>query len=55
MTKIKSANDKRYTVLLHQSVYHRLKSRGMFGESFSDVVDRLLDESEKVAAVKGDM
>jgi predicted CopG family antitoxin len=38
---------KRCTVLLKEEVYSRLRAIGRFGESFSDVVARLIDESEK--------
>jgi predicted CopG family antitoxin len=36
---------KRITVGLRQDVYDTLASRGRFGESFSDVVSRLIEES----------
>jgi predicted CopG family antitoxin len=42
-----STQFKRCTVLLKQDVYKRLKKRGRFGKSFSDVVARLIDESEE--------
>ena len=35
---------KRTTVSLDASVYYRLKSRGEFGETFSEVVGRILDQ-----------
>ena len=35
---------RRTTVSLDASVYHRLKSRGEFGETFSEVVGRILDQ-----------
>jgi len=34
--------------LLKENVYRQLKGRGRFGESFSDVVERLLDETKGV-------
>jgi predicted CopG family antitoxin len=37
---------KRVTVGLRHDVYVRLKDRGRFGESFSDLVSRLIDEVE---------
>ena len=35
---------KRITVSLDVEVYQRLKKQGNFGDSFSDVVSRILDE-----------
>lgn len=40
----KDTGSKRCTVLLREDVYQRLKQEGIFGESFSDVVARVLDE-----------
>ena len=37
---------KRVTVGLRHDVYAKLKDRGRFGESFSDLVSRLIDEVE---------
>src|SRR5919197_4697202 len=39
---------KRNTVGLRQEVYSRLKNKGRFGESFSELISRLLDESEEI-------
>lgn len=39
---------KRTTVSLEIQVYQRLRSRGQFGESFSELVKRVLDELDKV-------
>jgi predicted CopG family antitoxin len=38
-------SSKRCTVLLKDDVYNRLRKMGRFGESFSDVISRLIDES----------
>lgn len=35
---------KRTTVSLDANVYHRLKSRGEFGETFSEIIGRILDQ-----------
>ena len=40
----KETKSKRYTVLLQEDVYNRLKSQGIFGESFSELISRLLDK-----------
>jgi predicted CopG family antitoxin len=32
------------TVLLTKDVYHRLREKGKFGETFSDIVERLLNQ-----------
>lgn len=37
---------RRVTVGLRHDVYARLKDMGRFGESFSDLVSRLIDEVE---------
>jgi predicted CopG family antitoxin len=35
---------KRCTILLKEDIYKRLKTKGKFGESFSELISRLLDE-----------
>ncbi|HET9807786.1 MAG TPA: antitoxin VapB family protein [Nitrososphaeraceae archaeon] len=35
---------KRCTILLKEGIYQRLKTKGKFGESFSELISRLLDE-----------
>jgi len=35
---------KRHTVSIRHSTYEELKSAGKFGESFSDLLSRILDE-----------
>jgi predicted CopG family antitoxin len=37
---------KRCTILLKEDIYKRLKTKGKFGESFSELISRLLDEIE---------
>lgn len=37
----------RKNLSIHIDTYEKLKSRGKFGESFSDIIDRLLDEKNK--------
>jgi predicted CopG family antitoxin len=44
-----NVSNKRCTILLRESVYRRLKSKGIFGESFSDLIERLLDDMERNA------
>lgn len=44
MSNMNCSPNKRCTVLLQEQVYKRLKTSGQFGESFSDLVARLLDE-----------
>jgi predicted CopG family antitoxin len=39
---------KRTTVSLDARVYQRLKSRGEFGETFSEVVRRILDQLDAI-------
>ena len=42
-----SSNKRRCTVLLREDVYQRLRKKGLFGESFSDLINRLLTETDK--------
>jgi predicted CopG family antitoxin len=45
----------RHTVSITSNVYTRLRNHGRFGESFNDLVNRLVDEiEEKDAAQRGD-
>jgi predicted CopG family antitoxin len=39
---------RRVTVALREDVYTKLKNKGRFQESFSDLVARLLDEVDKL-------
>jgi predicted CopG family antitoxin len=46
---------KRCTILLKEDIYNRLKTKGKFGESFSELICRLLDEidfSKKIKEVE---
>ena len=43
MSNIKYSYDKN-TVLLTKDVYLRLREKGKFGETFSDIVERLLNQ-----------
>jgi len=43
-----SSNKRRCTVLLREEVYQRLRKKGLFGESFSDLINRLLTEMDKI-------
>ena len=47
-----SVGNKRVNVGLRYEVYTRLKDQGRFGESFSDLVSRIIDASDKNAVVK---
>ena len=38
---------KRITVGLRHDVYTRLRDKGKFGETFSDIVSRLINEADK--------
>lgn len=44
----------RINVALTQGTYNKLKEKGKFGESFSALVSRLLDELDKDGLLKGD-
>jgi predicted CopG family antitoxin len=41
---------KRITVGLRYDIYNRLRDKGKFGESFSDLINRLLTEIETIKA-----
>ncbi|MGB6530537.1 MAG: antitoxin VapB family protein [Candidatus Nitrosopolaris sp.] len=38
--------NERHTITIHREVYQRLKKKGLFGESYSDVLSRLLDSAD---------
>jgi predicted CopG family antitoxin len=40
----KNTKYKRCTILLKEDIYKRLKTKGKFGESFSELICRLLDD-----------
>jgi hypothetical protein len=44
MNNIKYYSYDKSTVLLTKQVYQRLREKGKFGETFSDVVERLLNQ-----------
>ena len=44
---------KRISVGLRQDVYTILRNKGKFGETFSDLVSRLIDEIDTAIADKG--
>jgi hypothetical protein len=44
---------KRVTVGLRQDVYTRLRNKGRFGETFTDLVSRLIDEIDTAIADNG--
>lgn len=39
---------KRTTISLDADIYHRLKSKGKFGETFSEVIGRILDRLDVI-------
>jgi predicted CopG family antitoxin len=44
--------NKRINVGLRYEVYTRLKDQGRFGESFSDLVSRIIDAADKNTVLK---
>ena len=52
MTNIKYYYEKS-TVLLTKEVYQRLREKGKFGETFSDIVERLLNQIDYLESNKG--
>ena len=47
MSNINCSSYKRCTLLVKEDVYRRLRAKGRFGESYSALLDRLLDELDK--------
>ena len=47
--------NKRCTILLKEDIYKRLKTKGKFGESFSELISRLLDEIDFLGENKGEI
>ncbi len=45
----------RHTITLGHQTFVRLKKKGMFGESCTDLVSRLLDQLEKVKDSQGEI
>jgi predicted CopG family antitoxin len=43
---------KRHTVSITEEVYKKLKHEGRFGETYSELVARLIDKSEKSSGGK---
>ena len=48
MNNIKYYSYNKSTVLLTKEVYQRLREKGKFGETFSDIVERLLNQIDYV-------
>ena len=48
MSDRKYSECKRRTILVREDVYNRLTTKGKFGESFSGLIARILDEIEEV-------
>jgi predicted CopG family antitoxin len=48
MNNIKYYSYNKSTVLLTKEVYQRLRKKGKFGETFSDIVERLLNQIDYV-------
>lgn len=44
MNNIRYYSYEKSTVLLTKEVYQRLREKGKFGETFSDIVERLLNQ-----------
>ena len=49
-----SAGNKRVNVGLKYKVYTKLKDQGRFGESFSDLVSRIIDAANKNTLLQGE-
>jgi predicted CopG family antitoxin len=53
MNNIKYYSYEKSTVLLTKEVYQRLREKGKFGETFSDIVERLLNQIDFFEKNKG--
>ena len=51
----KNTRYKRCTILLKEDIYQRLKTKGKFGESFSELISRLLDEIDFIGNIEKDV
>lgn len=51
----KNTKYKRCTILLKEDIYKRLRTKGKFGESFSELICRLLDEIDSLKNKKGEI
>ncbi len=49
-----NSTQKRYTISIYQNAYKRLRSYGLFGESFDDLISRILDFYERDQKQTGD-
>ena len=45
----------RHTITLGHQTFVRLKKKGMFGESYTELASRLLDQLEKVKDSQGEI
>ncbi len=54
MNNIKYYSYEKSTVLLTKEVYQRLREKGKFGETFSDIVERLLNQIDNFEQEKGE-
>jgi hypothetical protein len=43
----------RHSLTINHTTFLRLKERGLFGESFSDLISRIIDELESSNSKKG--
>lgn len=41
-------NESRHTITINNSTFQKLKSKGFFGESYSELLGRLLRQVEKI-------
>lgn len=46
-------NELRHTITINDTTFRELRSRGLFGESYSDLLLRLLREAEKIHTENG--
>lgn len=46
--RLKINKKDRKCISIYTSVYKRLKKRGLFGESFSDLISKILDKVESL-------
>lgn len=45
----------RHTITLGHETFLRLKNKGTFGESYTELISRLLDQVERTRDIKGEL
>lgn len=49
-----NASNERHTITINHVAFQKLRQRGIFGESYSDVIVRLVNEAESLGRMKNE-